>query len=82
VNIDKNKDAEKNAQSEIDAYTAAHPLPEGLAYATSEELALALGSTPGAAKAIHARLERLAGGKLELVRTGAPSISATSGTHD
>lgn len=42
-------------------------LPEGFSYATTEELALALGKSPDEAKAMQTRLERLAGNDLHIV---------------
>ena len=42
-------------------------LPEGFSYATTEELALALGSTDSEAKAIQARIERLSGNMPKII---------------
>ena len=42
-------------------------LPEGFCYATTEELALALGSTDSEAKAVQARIERLSGNIPKLI---------------
>jgi len=46
-------------------------LPEGFCYATTEELALEMGSTPEEARAIDTRLKRICGNFPQLVTTGA-----------
>ena len=43
-------------------------LPEGFCYATTEELALELGSSPEKAKAVQTRIERLTGNYLKIVK--------------
>ena len=55
--------------------------PEGLCYATTEELSLALGKTGEEAKAIQNRVESLTGSKPELVKKGKESVESINNDH-